>query len=522
VQSQNNQAMIRRNGKKAWNNIHVTVKQTVEDLIDIDNSNAQGLQNDKYGILNHTSSDINRLIQEAGEKGKRVRAIGSAWALTKIQVSDHWIINTKLLNACFEVDDDSFDDNYPQDKRKLLVIAQCGTSIAELNVYLERPARDSRMARSLKTAGIGAGQTVVGAVSGNTHGAAVNFGALPEFVVGIQLCNGTNNPLWIERSTHPVMNEAFVNKVGSTLVRDSDIFNSALVSFGAFGIVTAYAIETEPIYHIDFPKIREIPQNQLGTLLNDTAYYSKFQHLEFVFNPYTESVFLIEGTRVPYEEGHPFPDPLWIVTNKLGYAPGDRTPKLLLNLPFVSARKKSQILFKQYLKNAVLSDVRGSSGQLYTATITYLEGYNETAFAVSITDATKTIEAIKQALHEMSLPLVFQARIVHPGEATLGFTNHFPRAIVFEFGIVNSSKYPKFEEVLLNRLRGSGVRFTLHWSKNSLIDEARLEEMYGQAKINTWKRSRHTLFNNDPKLMTIFNNIHLTQAGLDSPPEIQV
>jgi hypothetical protein len=65
------------------------------------------------------------------------------------------------------------------------------------------------------------------------------------------------------------MNQQYLNKVGSGLVRDADIFNSGLVSFGAFGSITAYAIETEPIYHIDFPKIREIQQNQLGLLLND-------------------------------------------------------------------------------------------------------------------------------------------------------------------------------------------------------------------------------------------------------------
>lgn len=511
--------MIRRNGKKDWNNIHVTIKQTVDDLIDIDNTNADGFSMSKYEILNQTSSDIDDLIKEARTKNKQIRAIGSAWALTNILATDNWLINTKLLNECFEIDDNSFHSDYPQDKRKLLVIAQCGISIGELNVYLERPQSRDQIRRSLKTAGIGAGQTVVGAVSGNTHGAAVNFGALPDFVAAIQLCNGTHKPIWIERSSYPVMNQDFINKVNSKLVRNEDIYNAALVSFGAFGIVTAYAIETEPIYHINFPKIREINESGLESLLNDSAYYTKLQHLEFVFNPYTDIFYLIEGTRVAYEEGHPLPEPLWIVTNKFGYAPGDRTTKILLNLPLISGKQKSKILFKQYLKNAVLSEVRGSSGQLYTATITYLEGYNETAFAVSILDGIKTIQAIKQAIDEMSLPLVFQARVVYPGNAIFGFTNHLPRAIVFEFGIVNTSKYPKFEELLLNKLRGSAVKFTLHWSKNSLVNNARLEEMYGQLKIETWKKSRLTLFDNDVELMNVFNNVHLKVAGLDNLPD---
>jgi len=515
--------MIRRNGPRAWTNIHATIKQIVEDLIDIDNSNAQGLSLNKYEILNQASSDMNDLIREAKVKNKHIRAIGSAWALTNIQATDNWLINTKLLNECLEADDNSFHADYPGDKRALLVIAQCGISIGELNVYLELPKDKKRMARSLKTAGIGAGQTVVGAVSGNTHGAAVNFGALPEFVVGIQLCNGTDKPVWIERNSYPVMNQDFINRINSKLVRDDDIFNSAVVSFGAFGIVTAYAIETEPVYHIDFPKIRQINQTGLGSLLADPSYYSKLQHLEFVFNPYEEDAFyLIEGTRAAYEAGHSFPDPLWIVTNKMGYAPGDRTTKILLNLPLVSGKWKSKILFKQYLKNSVLSEVKGTPGQLYTATITYLEGYNETAFAVSVLDAIKTIKIVQRATRESKLPLVFQARVVSPGETTLGFTNHFPRCIVFEFGIVNTSKYPRFEEILLNMLRQENVKYSLHWSKNSLIDKTRLEEMYGQIKVNVWKKSRYILFNNDTDLIRIFNNVHLNQSQLDTPPDFFV
>ena len=195
--------MIRRNGQKNWNNIHLTVKKTVEDLIDIDNSNAQGLSMSRVEILNQASGSVNELIKDAAAKGKRLRAIGSAWALSHIQETEHWLLNTKLLNECLEVDPQWFHNDYPEEKKKLLVIAQCGISIGELNVYLELPKTAAQIRRCLKTAGIGAGQTVVGAVSGNTHGAAVNFGALPEFVVAIQLCNGTDKPIWIERSSYP-------------------------------------------------------------------------------------------------------------------------------------------------------------------------------------------------------------------------------------------------------------------------------------------------------------------------------
>jgi hypothetical protein len=511
--------MIRRNGPKKWKNIHGTVELSLENLIDIDNSNAQGIKPDTFGVLNQTSRDINELIQEAKRNKKQIKAIGSAWALSKIHLTEHYLINTKLLNQCFEVDDQFFHQDYPSDKRKYVVLAQCGISIAELNVYLELPKKVGQISRSLKTAGIGAGQTIVGAVSGNTHGAAVNFGAIPDFVVGIQLCNGTDKPIWIERSSYPVLNQTFVDGIQSNLVRSDDDFNATLISFGTFGVITAFAIETEPIYHITYPAIFEVNQVRLGEMLQDSNYFGALHHLEFIFNPHSKDGYhILEGKKVDYEEGHPIPKPVWIITDRKGYAPGDWTPKLLLNFPFISAAYKSRFQYKEYLKRSVLSNVRGTSGQLFTATITYLEGYNETALAVSINDAIKTIEILKQETSNAKMPLVIQARAVSPGNAVLGFTNHLPKAIVFEFGIINDKNYPKFEEKLISRLVASNIRYTLHWSKNALIDPKRLKEMYGEANIQKWKSSRYKLFQNDVELIRVFDNATLKAAGLESPP----
>lgn len=78
--------MIKRNGPKIWKNIHATVQLTLEDLIDVDNSNARGLALTKYEILNQASKDINNLIKDARSKKKRIRAIGSGWALSHIRL----------------------------------------------------------------------------------------------------------------------------------------------------------------------------------------------------------------------------------------------------------------------------------------------------------------------------------------------------------------------------------------------------------------------------------------------------
>ena len=130
--------------------------------------------------------------------------------------------------------------------------------IAELNAYLELIPRTDAKRRAIQAAGIGNGQTVAGSVSGNTHGSQITFGAMPDCVAGLHLATGAGQTLWIERKSKPVVNDAFVAKIGARLIRDDDIFNAAVVSFGTFGIIAAIAVETTPIYQLEFGPIADI------------------------------------------------------------------------------------------------------------------------------------------------------------------------------------------------------------------------------------------------------------------------
>jgi len=205
---------------------------------------------------------------------------------------------------------------------------------------------------------------------------------------------------------------------------------------------------------------------------------------------------------------------LWIITDEQGFAPGDKTPPFLLRLPFLSASWKSNFQFKEYKKNSILSDVEGSSGQLYTATITYLEGYSESAVAVGIEDAARTIEIITEVVKDQKLPSICQARVVKASRATFGFTYLGSRSVVFEFALVNDGKFLQFENKLVRRLKEEGIKFTFHWSKNSGIDRVRLFDMYGVERVQKWKAARRSLFNNDKGLMAVFDNDHIKRAEL--------
>jgi hypothetical protein len=506
-------------GPQSWSGVHVTHTTTIARLINVDNVGPQGTLLAGFDMFRHAGECLDAVIREARDADKRILAIGSGWALSEINITDGWLVNTKLLNGCYDIGDRYFDAAYPAADRPCVVLAQAGMQIAELNAYLELIPQDIAKKRALKAAGIGNGQTIAGAVSGNTHGSQINFGAMPDFVAGLHIATGSGRTLWIEKASRPVLNQDFVTKIGADLIRDDDIFNAAVVSFGTFGIVAAVAVETAPIYQLAFPAVADIHHDALKTKLREFADAdpANLYHYEFILDPHSRTQIAMEAgaPRVPFEPGHPTPQPRWIIRDKNGYAPGVNILRVLGPfLRFLPPRIPTGIEFKQYRKHALLNSVRGSPGQLYTSSIYYLEGYTESAFGVSVRDAPETIDVFSQVAQDMGLPSISQVRLVHRSEATLGFTQHEPKTAVFEVGLINDDRFPEFEQRMDAAFREAGIRFTMHWSKNSGIDPQKLDYMYGPVKIASWKAARQAVFGNDATLMRMFESDAMVRAGL--------
>jgi FAD/FMN-containing dehydrogenase len=507
-------------GPQSWAGVHVTHRTTVADIVDVDNVGPENKLLAGFDMFRHAGESLDALIREARDAGRRILPIGASWALSKINVTDGWLVNTKLLNGCYDVDERYFDAAYPAEGRRNVVLAQAGMQIAELNAYLEQfPVRDADR-RAIQAAGIGNGQTVAGAVSGNTHGAQLTFGAMPDFVAGLHIATGSGQTLWLERRSRPVFNEELVAKLGARLVRDDDIFNAAVVSFGTFGIIAAVAIETAPIYQLEFPPIADISYADLNAKVTGfaDAVPAGLYHYEFIFDPYSRTRMAIEASapKVPYVPGVPTPKPRWIVRDKNGFAPGiDILGVLGLLRPFVPPRLVTGFEFKAYRKNALLGAVRGSPGQIYTSSIYYLEGYIESAYAVSVRDVPAAIEISSEVAQSLRLPSINQVRLCRASSGTLAFTQHEPIAAVFEFGMIHDDGYPEFERRLDAAFRRAGIRYTMHWSKNSGIGPEKLEYMYGAAKIASWKAARQAVFGGDAALMAVFASDALVEAGLD-------
>jgi FAD/FMN-containing dehydrogenase len=506
-------------GAQSWNGVHVTHRTTVARILDVDNVGPDGTLLAGFDMFRDAGECLDRLIREARDAGKRILPIGAGWALSKINITDGWLVNTKLLNGCYDIGERYFDDAYPAVERRNVVLAQAGVQIAELNAYLELVPREDADRRAIRAAGIGNGQTVAGSVSGNTHGAQITFGAMPDFVAGLHIATGSGRTLWIEKASKPVLNEEFAAKIGAELIRDDDIFNAAVVGFGTFGIIAAMAVETAPIYQLEFPPIADIHHADLKAKLSGFADAppEHLYHYEFIFDPHSRKQMAMEASapKVPYKPGVPTPKPRWIVRDKNGFAPGINILRVVgLLRAFVPPRLITGLQFREYRKIALLDGVRGSPGQIYTSSIYYLEGYIESAYAVSVRDAPATIDISSAVAREMRLPSINQVRLCRSSQATLAFTQHEPITAVFEFGMVHDDRFPEFERRLDAAFRKAGIRYTLHWSKNAGIDADKLEYMYGDTKIASWKTARRAVFGDDATLMATFETDAMVEAGL--------
>ena len=97
---------------------------------------------------------------------------------------------------------------------------------------------------------------------------------------------------------------------------------------------------------------------------------------------------------------------------------------------------------------------------------------------------------------------------------TLAFTQLEPITVVFEVGMIHDERFHEYERRLDEEFRKAGIRYTLHWSKNSGISPEQLRYMYGDEKIASWKVARRAVFGNDRKLMELFESVAMAEAGL--------
>ncbi|PKV51461.1 FAD binding domain-containing protein [Aquimarina sp. MAR_2010_214] len=518
---------------RKWENRHqnFTQKLTQNASFKVRNDDSLSKGADKYIA---TTKNLQWLIGHAIDENIRLRAMGSGWSFSKVAVSEGGILDTKSLRLSFSVSKPNISNEY-LNKGGLaedLFFVQCGVSVLQLNSKLEKEKRPNR---SIKASGASNGQTVAGALSTGTHGAAFNVGAIQDFVTGIHLIVDRDRHVWLERSSNPIVSDRFIDWLGADLIRDDTMFNAALVSFGSFGIIHGIMIETEPKFLLEEHRIDKIAYNSELKSTMKTLDFSTINHIlpfpqhspdrelyhfEILINPYdfepdnnNKGVFLKVSYKRKYRENY-----TRRVPDDKGLTYGDDLLGLIQTvmdslggLSILLVPKLVNILFPLAYKE--IPPMEGTIGETFSNT-KFRGKVASAALGIDIKDSVRVVEEIMMIIEDGDpFPGGISLRYVKGTDALLGFTK-FPETCVLELDGVDANITRKFYEKVWNRLEAINIPYTLHWGKiNFNLNFQRIQNMYGTATVQHWLDTRNDLL--DSEAMNVFTNGFIERCGLN-------
>ncbi len=495
-----------------WTNRHENVTVQVARMIDVWNPqppSAVTILSD----INATATLIRELIRSATQTNSTIRAYGGTWSLSSAAVSPDTMLNTKPLNLRFPIADGSVDLGSPFSASQLFYV-QCGNSVGEVYAYLERRGR------TLRTSGASNGQTIVGAVSTGTHGSAHDFGSMQEMVAAIHLITGPepDDVLWIERASEPALTANFAKRIGARLVRNDELFNAALVSFGSMGIIMGLLVQSVPLFKIRATR-RTVPfdgqlQNLLqsmdlaivSNLIPDIVDPDNIVHVEVVINPHNTSgnVHLTVMERVPASE--PSAPPF----NPSVSRPGDDVIGLIGVLSDVLPGLVPDAA-RAFISNSYpdVGPIVGTPGETFHAT-------DARGKAVSVeigVPLERTLDALQILLglrpHIESYAGVIAIRFIKQTRSLLGFAQ-FPITATFELPAAKSASAQAYYDAAFDAFRQGSVPYTIHWGQIAPATPQTLTH-FG-TNVQRWTQARNMLLR--PEIRPVFENQMVRGYGL--------
>ncbi len=493
--------------KDNWTNKHLNVTQAFDRLYYI----RTPAPRDGALIVEDmkaTATVMQQVLGDAIAAGTRLRCLGGGWSLSNAAVTDGWLLSTKSLNLYTTVGKRDIHTTYPGDITNLY-LAQCGVSIQELNIIAERDGK------SLITCGASNGQTIAGAISTGTHGSAFRYGSMTEYVVGLHIVTGPQDVIWLERSGYPVISDSFATELGVTIVKDDDLFNAALVSFGSFGIIVGVMIETESKYLFEAQRFRLDLDNNLRHAM-DTMDLSQLQlphrteipwHFEVTFNPHdTAKGYARTLYKRPYAD-HPIPTQ---PAGQLG--PGESLLSIIGTItgaigPGNVARIMS-VLIERNLKPG--PPELGTCGEIFT--LTTLRGKAMSMeIGIAMEDSSRVLDLLLGLHPELDVYAgVISYRWVKQSTAMLGFTK-FTETATIEFNAAHTNRTLEFYKRVWQELERNKIPFTLHWGQMHNFTPTRVRKMYGDV-VDRWIDCRNRLL--AVEVREVFSSKFLKSTGL--------
>ncbi len=438
---------------------------------------------------------LQSIVQQAEAASMRVRAVGSGWSLCNIAFVKDYLVDTSNLSSLLVGFGPQYLAPAYQAQSQSFVFAQCGVQIKNLNDEL------AIRNLALPTAGASNGQTIVGAMSTGTHGSANAVGAIPDYILGLHIVAEGGKHYWVERASQPAVSDAFVEWLGATLVRDDDLFLSAVVGFGSFGLIHAVAFVAEPLYLLElFVKQFDFTQviHAASTLDVSTLGLPDGQtlpfHFEVVLNPYKRQTggggaFVRVLYKRPFVPPGPTPPPT------------DGTSIRGRDLVSIAG------LFSDVAPGGIIGDVL--QGQLQdsmppTAPGTILTtpgmqfgdsqptgGGTSMELGVSLDRVGDTLQAIWSVTDSQPFGAPVALRYVKGSEALLALTCFSPITCTMEMPGVDAATARAAHVAIRSALDAASVPHTFHWGQDSPFTYASIVAGWGQGRVNRWLAARH-------------------------------
>lgn len=479
-----------------------------------------------------TTKNFQWLIQYAIDNNIQMRALGNGWSFSEVAVCDGGLVDTKALRLSYNLNNSYVAQEYLQKGKNAsdLFFAECGMSVLDVNEKLEQ---SSNPRRSLKASGASNGQSIAGCTSTGTHGSAYKVGAVHDTIVGLHIIVGPQRHVWIEKKSNPVASDDFINWLGAEAIKDDDMFNAAVVSFGSFGFIHSILIETEPVFLLEQFRAGNIEYNDaLKFAMNNLEFEGiandlpvpigtdgkELYHFEILVNPQkfepdnpAKGVFFKTMYKIPYRADYPK-----IQRDDQGFTYGDDLLGVVQTIldslgPGLSALLVPALVNKLFPLAFTATGSRiGTIGETFNNT-KFRGKAGSAAIGINCSNASKVIEEIVSINKENPFPGGIALRYVKGTEALLGFT-HFNKTCIMELDGVDSEISRAFFKKVWDRLEELSIPYTLHWGKiNFNLNPVLIQKMYGD-NVAKWKTCRKSLLNTDAR--KVFTNEFMVNCGL--------
>lgn len=487
-----------------WKNLHRNIQTNVATLYELYNR----MPFQQEAILDDIAESgryLCSILADAATEGKTVRSVGGGWSLSDVAISKDVMLETRNLNLWFPIVANQLDDSCCRDPQRMFYM-QCGNSIAEVYSTLEK------MGYTLPTSGASNGQTIAGALSTGTHGSAFKFGSIQDCVVSIHLIVGPDpqkDSILLERTSDPVLSKAVANQLGARRLRNDELFDAALVSFGSMGFVMGYVLNAEPLYHLESWS-RIVPyddqlQELMRTLNVDLiekivpqipVEKSKVWHVEVVLNPHdTKDAFLTVMERWPTSRIESRADP------QKRYTPGDDflnvIGELTETLP-VMAEMATSVILKELLEPR--GPVVATPYRTFTAP-TISGAALSTEIGVPLEYSILAVNELLSCDEIRDFTGLIACRFIKASKALLAFTQ-FPVTCTIELPGVMNDRTRSFYVAAYKCMFDLQIPVTAHWGQ-FLPEGDDLLGAYGK-NLHRWIAARKQLLT--PSTQAVFSH----------------